>query len=694
MTWWRPVRPSAALAALAAVLAAAPAPAFAAEAALPARDAVLLMTGREGGTLPIESSVRFEPVPEGDPLAIVGVEVPAWSLLELAGSEPLPLLLAIYAVDAEGGLVGSAAERFRVAPAGLVAAGASGLRLSAALELPAGELTLRVLLKAGADGAEFGLRALPVEMPAAEGGPDWLAIELASGGDDLMDQLRRRVEDEAALQLIDEYLEKGVLVQSGGRWLLPPQTEPGAPPAPALPVVASADRLQIDLLARGRPVRPPVIELVSGGPQAADAPEQPAVPLELRDLERLGGGVGGWNHFRARLDLPALGDGRYRLRFQPPARGRGQEVVVVRGEAATITWAELVRPGGDRPEPIEGGTERARPAAAERHLERAVGSFAAAGVADVEPLEELFLEEWERAGPAGATALVEAGNRLAWELVAEHPEALVPLVAASAQLYRRFLEREQWGLSTAARRLTVIFLDVYSRGGSGGQAGRAPVAAVGWASFAGDLLESGLLGRASALYKRALEIDSKQVESLVVLGAIYERAGQYDQAAQSYRRLLEISPDSAEPRLRLAVQLARIGQQNDAQRRLGGLLEEQPDWVAVVAAQELARLHLDSGRPGEATEVLGTALARHPRDEKLLLFRAAVDELNGDGSVSDQALAALGEEPSRRTPSARHRYAAWPPAALGDARSRLAAAAEERRPELLQALRGGGGRRR
>lgn len=675
-----------------ALLAAAAAPAIAAEAALPARDAVLLMTGQEGGTLPIEPSVRFEAVDEGDPLTVVGVEVPAWSLLELAGTEPLPLLLAIYAVDAEGGLAGSAAERYRVAPAGLIAAGASGLRLSASMSLPAGPTALRVLLKAGTEGSEFGLRVLPIEVPAAEGGPDWLAIELPSGGDDLMDKLRRRVDDEAALALIDEYIAKGLLVQSGGRWLLPPQAAAASPPAPALPVVASAERLEIELLARGRPVRPPVLELVAGGPAAA-AEGQKGIPFELLEVERLGGGVGGWNRFRTHLELPALAEGRYRLRFQPPDTGHGQELVVVRGDAEAITWAELVRPDGDRPEPIEGGTERARPAAVERRLLEAVETFAAAGGTDVAPLEELFLEEWKRAGQAGATALVEAGNGLAWQLVAGHPEALVPLIAASARLYRSFLDREQYGLSTAARRLTVILLDVYSRGGSDG-AGRSRVAAIGWASFAGEMLESGLLGRASALYKRALEIDPRQVESLHVLGAIYERAGQYGEAAQSYRRLLEVAPQSPELRLRLALQQARLGQQNEAQRQLGGLLEAQPEWVAVVAAQELARLHLASGSPGEAAAVLAAAAERHPGDEKLLLFHAAVDELHGDGTAGGRALEALGEEPSRRASSARHRYSAWPPAALGDARDRLAAAAEQRRPELLTAVRRGGGRGR
>ena len=686
------MRSSPAFVALAALLAATPAATAAAEVALPARDAVLLMTGQEGGTLPIEAAVRFQPAAEGGPLAVVGVEVPAWSLLELAGSEPLPLLLAVYAVAADGALVGSAGERFRVAPAGLVGAGASGLRLSVPLALPAGELTLRVLLKAGADGSEFGLRVLPVEMPAADGGPEWLSIELPSEGDDLMDQLRRRVDDQAALEVIREYLDKGVLVQGGGRWLLPPQTDPEAPPAPALPVVASADRLELELLARGRPVRLPVLELVAGGAQAAASDQQP-VALELRDLERLSG-AGGWSRFRAYLTLPTLSDGRYGLRFQPPARGQGLDLVVVHGDSESITWAELVRPGGDRPEPIAGGSERARPAAAERRLDRALEQYVAAGAADLEPLEELFLEEWKRAGTAGASALVEAGNRLAWELVREHPEALVPLVAASSQLYRRFLDRQQWGLSTAARRLTVIFLDVYSRGGSGGEAGalgsdRAAVAAAAWASFAGDLVESGLQGRAAALYKRALQVDSRQLESLLVLGTLYERDGQYGEAASIYRRLLEIAPANPELRLRLAVQLARVGQQNEARRRLGELLEAEPDWVAVVAAQELARLHLDSGRAGEAAEVLSAAVARHPRDEKLLLFRAAVDELNGDGSVSTEALAALGEEPSRRTPSARHRYSAWPPPALGEARDRLSAAAEQRRPALLQALRRG-----
>jgi len=650
MTWSRRVRPSLALAALLAA-----APAAAAEVALPARDAVLLMTGQEGGTLPIEAAVGLEVAADGAPAAAVTVEVPAWSLLELAGAQPLPLLLAVYAVGDDGTLHGSAVERFRVAPAGLVEAGAAGLRLSAPLALPPGEVTVRVLLKAGVEDAEFGLRVVRLRMPAPEGEPDWLAIELPS---------------------------------AGGRWLTPPGGDPGAEPPPVLPVVASGDRLTISLLARGRPVRPPVIELVPGGPEAAAQAAEP-VTLELRDLERLGG-AGGWGRFRARLALPPLGDGRYRLRFQPPAAGRTQEFVASRGDVETLTWAELIRVEGGGPEPIQGGTERARPAGAVRHLERTLEQFAEAGAADPAPLEELFLEEWRRAGTAGASALVNAGNQLAWELVAVDPEALVPLAAASAELYRRFVAQRQWGLSTAARRLTVILLDVYSRGGAEEHplARRAETAAVGWASFAGDLLESGLFGRSSALYKRALEIDARQTESLHVLAAIYERAGEYGAAAASYRRLLEASPRDPELRLRLAVQQARVGQLNDARRRLGGLLEEEPpDWVALVAAQELARLHLDSGRSGEAAEVLTAALARHPRDEKLLLFRAAVDELTGDGRASAASLAALGEEPAARAPSARHRYARWPPAALGDARDRLAAAAEQRRPALAPALR-------
>lgn len=688
MTWQRPVRPSVGLT-LAAILAAAPA---ATEVALPARDAVLLMAGQEGGTLPMEATVQLGLPVDGQPPVRVTVEVPAWSLLELAGSEPLPLLLAVYAVGADGALQGSAAEGHRVAPAGLVAAGASGVRLSVPMALPAGELSLRVLLKAG---SEFGLRVLNFEAPALEGGPEWMAIELPTEGDELMDQLSRKVEDEAALKLIREYIEAGVLVQGGGRWVLPPESEGGTPPAPALPVVASADRLEVELLARGRPVREPVIELVPGGPPLPESELDP-VQLELKDFERLGGGAGGWNRFRAKIELPALGEGRFRLRFQPPATGRSQEMIVTRSETETLTWAEMIRSEGAGPEPIQGGTERARPSAAVRHLEQALEQFAAAGASDLAPLEELFLDEWRRAGVAGAAALVEAGNRLAWDLVAEEPEALVPLAAASAQLYRRFLDRQQYGLSTSARRLTVILLDIYTRGGNERNPtyDRAETAAIGWASFAGELVESGLQGRAAALYKRALESDPKQRESLYLLAAIYERNGHYDQAASSYRRLVELAPRDPELQLRLAVQERRIGQQNAAERRLSELLAKgAPGWVSVVAAQELARMYLDSGRTDAAVEVLDSALERHPRDEKLILFRAAVGELTGAGGTGTATLAGLDPEPAAREPSARHRYADWPPPTLGDARVRLAAAAEERRPALIQAF-GGQGRRR
>lgn len=124
---------------------------------------------------------------------------------------------------------------------------------------------------------------------------------------------------------------------------------------------------------------------------------------------------------------------------------------------------------------------------------------------------------------------------------------------------------------------------------------------------------------AVAVLHGALEIDPRNRLALYLAARSEEKLARYRHALGHLRRLHDLWPGDAEVELRLALQLARTGERRRARQRLAGLVAREPDWVAIVAAQELADLHVEDGDPGAAADLLQAALERFPRSSQLRL---------------------------------------------------------------------------
>ncbi|HTQ79409.1 MAG TPA: hypothetical protein VMM92_05395, partial [Thermoanaerobaculia bacterium] len=120
--------------------------------------AALLLSGQEGGNLPL--AVLALPLPGGaGGQARVPVVVEADGTALLVGHEegPLRVEVCLYALGAGGGVEAALLNTVEIQPAGLATVEKSGLRFEAELLLPPGEVSLRVLVRTAA-GKILGLR--------------------------------------------------------------------------------------------------------------------------------------------------------------------------------------------------------------------------------------------------------------------------------------------------------------------------------------------------------------------------------------------------------------------------------------------------------------------------------------------------------------------------------------------------------
>lgn len=635
------------------------------DSAVRARDVALLLSGREGGRLPLEVAAGFPARRVADGVRLVA-ELPAAPLLERAGPEAVRLTIVVYAVGEESRIVGTAVERLAVDPGRLAASTAPGLRLVVDLPMPPEPVDLRVLVRVSGVGGDaiFGLRTVafePPPPPEGRGPPEavrWVSV---------------------------------TPVAETSSWL-EPESVFGEELPPALPAVTAGDRLPIVLLSRSVPADPPDLRLVRPG-EDGEGSRSEGRRIEIEELAAEADQRGSWRRHRGVIRLPDIEPGRYRLRLVGAATV--QELLVTAGSVAGLTWAELMSPRPVDADAPSAGAEKVRKGPTVRALREAIAAFVASGeesdVADPGSLSTLYRETWRRAGPEGLEILVEAVGRLGVRLRRQDPAALLPLVAAHGDLYRTFLEQRLWGMASSTRRATIILLDLFSTGPERSSEGlaspRRSAGALGWSRLGDEVLEANLLDHAVAFYERALGLSPTQPHALAMLGAIYERVGEYEKAETMYRRLVKEDP-GAEGRLRLAIQSRRLNHTAAARSVLSELLAtETPPWIDVVAAQELADLELEAGRTGSAIEILDRALAEYPDEESLLVQRAAVSELAGDHAEAVEVLERLGSpEPDRVSP--RHRYARWPPertgrleepfeAVVAATRGRLVAAVEE-----------------
>jgi hypothetical protein len=655
---------------------------------LRAETAALLLSGQEGGGLPV--AVLALPLPPGGdgggPARVpVFVEVDGSALL--AGHEetaltPLNIEICLYAVSPGGGVLSALLDTVEVGGEGLALLARSGLKFHGELSLPPGEASLRILVRNPATGA-VSLRRIALSVPAfraesplllpplfAEAREAWLTARAAEGAGPL----------------------------------------PGEGEGPAArPVLAAGGEAAFQVLA-GHLGPEPRLTVELRQREGASATELP-----VRVTGRAAGGAPGFELLSATVALRGIEPGEYELRLAAtgaaePIRSPALPVVVTTGKAGR-TWAELTAPAGSEPEANPAG-EAAGKGARQKRRHFAAGPLRAAYREALRPLST-----GDEAGAQAAQAAVLAFEttqlvtdpeplapedllgieaQVVVELAKRDPESIVALLMLYERLYREALGRRSYLVATHDGDIVFGLTELYARRST---AANARALAAGFlADLARGQTGPVLGGFEHRALSRALTYDEGNEAALLALAVDAERHGAIRDAAGLLERLLRRHPESREAKLRLGIAQARLGSSGRARQLLGEVVADfavdraadpaEDRWLLSLAYQELARSHLAGGHPELALQTVEEGLARLPGDEALLLEQAALLDRRGEHARAREALAALAPR-AEGGGSPRHRYNQPPEAAFERAFRELAARSAERLPAFAKALGSG-----
>jgi tetratricopeptide (TPR) repeat protein len=121
---------------------------------------------------------------------------------------------------------------------------------------------------------------------------------------------------------------------------------------------------------------------------------------------------------------------------------------------------------------------------------------------------------------------------------------------------------------------------------------------------------AGRLSEAENLYRRILEADARQADSLHLLGMIEHQRGRHDVAAAMIRQAIEIQPNVAAFHSNLGAVLQAQGEVEKAAECFTRALSLQPDWAEVHS--NLGNVLQSLGRMEEAAASQQRALALNP----------------------------------------------------------------------------------
>ena len=623
----------------------------------PAMAAARIMSGQEGGTLPLSVAALFDRLPADERVVPLLVHVDGGALLAAAGERAeLPLGIFVYLLTPEGRVAATLSEVVRIDVAGRrPCLERGGLDFVGSVPLPAGLYSLRVFVR-GARAADSGLRVLEIEVPAAADDRPAMLPPLFRGAAAGCVALQQSIaEGEVRLPLFDL----------------------ADPPAAGFSLAAGG-RVEFELLASGRGEdQPLVLELF-------DPSQRVAATLPVEVLERRPSEEGWQERLTAAVETGDMEPGVYRVRARWGEASR-EATVSARLE---VTLVGAARPGGEPSEPsLAVGDRKAAAAAGSAEYLRALrtlaeGEWLAAQTA-VETLERAALDHPEEQAVADLAAAQDAVMQAV--AAAESP-ALIPVYVLHRNLHNRYRGEKQFLLAQHARARAQRAIDLFLEHTTWLQ-GRE-IGADLLANFAGDLQRAGILKTSEALFQRAVTAIPRHRAALYGLGAALEKSGSYDAAAALFETLVEISPDDAHAQLRLAINLRRTERRREAIRLLTGLVDGRPPgWIHSLACQELAALRLQRGDADEAEELLRACLESRPRDEKLLLQLAFV--LSSGGRLGE-ARELLAERSFRagtgRADSPRYRYSRWPSEDLAKTRDRVRARAQAELRSLAAAL--------
>jgi len=644
--------------------------------------AALLMSGQEGGTIPVAALALPLPGAGGKARVAVLLEIDGAEAMEGGNGGLLRLEVCLYAVtsapDGSGRVAGSRMDTVEIDLARLGAdLERSGLKYTGELQLAPGDYALRTLVRNTAT-SEVGLRVLPLSVPDFPQTQGVLLPPLAA--------------DPA-----------GAWLQARGAGIASP------PPG-----------LSFEALPSARPVFSPTDEIslrvpawrVGGGNLEAEV-RRPggarvaSFPLKVASREDLGGGL---QLLAASLQLKGVEEGVYELGIVSASRSSDEGglstpfVLLERGGGGQV-WAALTPPHRGRTAASTGAPAQAPQAPTARGKRtrridagpvrngyRAALRLLAGGDRNGarDAVQELQTRVLTGERPAASDDLVDVELDIAGDLARKDPESLVPVLTLHQVLYRDAVRKGGFLLSTHNRELVFRLVDLYAdRSGSPEGKRQASRFLMG---LAAEMIWTAPPSLRSRVFQQILAYDAKQEAAILCLAVDAERQGRYADAVGYLERLSSgQSPAHSEARLRLAVNLARLGKVQEARKLLREISDpasQAEPWQLAVAWQETARLQLAAGDLEGAEQTLRAGLQRLPEDDKLALQLGLVRDLRKDPRGAREAVAGLGTP--GKTPgkggAARNRYNQLPLETLDQAWTEVQERAVAQIPALAAVL--------
>ncbi len=622
------------------------------------RTAALVVSGQEGGTIPLALLTVPWRHQESEVSATVLIEIdgPGFVAEVLGGEEPpasVDVEIFLYALRHETEVVDQLARTVTLDWSSHDELRSTGVKLLAPLRLPPGKYSVRVLTRAG---EALGLRGTQLSIPD-DGDEPSLGPPLFLDPDSWL------------VMLLDEGVVLPPPFRLEGDVVLPRGFPPLAPGR-------SAEAL-VELR------RPPTEDWSLQAQWEAAGGVELAAQLPV-DVGATAGLV------RATTVPPELAEGRYELRMRLQADGlEGREIlsdpvfvfVDTRPaiEPVVATDQEAVSlPSGRRP-------EKAEREVIERYLE-AVGLLASGS--RQEALTALVALE-TAAVDAFAESAFSALERLESQAWVGWPESawngVLPAALLHADAAREYHRRRHSALATHSVRMAVVLASSYAGKSATAEAERE--AAWVLTGLAGYFQSNGSLGRAEQLFESAVALRGDDQGALLGLACIREKQGRFEGTVAALEGLIAARPDHAEGRLRLAVNLARTGAVEKSRGLLRKLRRDEtaPEWVAVLAHQEQARELADDGNAREAERILRGGLRRWPGQPTLTIQLAYLLDAGGELQEARELLATV-ETSGRGGPAERSRYNRWSDTAVAASRLEVAERASERLDELAATL--------
>ena len=155
---------------------------------------------------------------------------------------------------------------------------------------------------------------------------------------------------------------------------------------------------------------------------------------------------------------------------------------------------------------------------------------------------------------------------------------------------------------------------------------------------------------AEAQFKKAVEVEPKNIEARETIAAFYVAQKQFEKAEQIYKDLVQIQENSSESRVSLGrILRANQSREDDAIKILSEILAETPEYVR--ARYRLGEIYLERKEFAKVNEQIEALLQINDNDTEALMLRARVrlQENKAEEAVKDL------EEVLKKQPSHRER---------------------------------------